>query len=115
MRLYGLAKFRIQTKMNLHRITLEPHTAAFGEIGRLGFFRKIQEASVKSSRFIFSSCRHGELDVVYSENSHFSVVLIGGAMRNARCSADGWLALDGRPSDANRLQASFQSGRISLS
>jgi len=70
----GAVKVRIDAKMNFHRIVLEPDAATPGQIGRLGFFDKVEQMSVKSACGIFSPGWDRELNVVNSRYLHRSTV-----------------------------------------
>jgi hypothetical protein len=50
--------------MNLHCGILKPTTTAPCHIRRLRSFRDTQDITIESSRFIFSTCRHRQLNVV---------------------------------------------------
>jgi hypothetical protein len=54
----------VHAKMNLHCGILKPTTTAPCHIHRLRSFRDTQDITIESSRFIFSTCRHRQLNVV---------------------------------------------------
>src|SRR5262249_37175142 len=66
------AKIRIDTQMNLHSITLEPHATPSGEIWRFRNLRNSEQTRVKVTSGILLTGRHSELNVFDSVDVHLS-------------------------------------------
>lgn len=68
VRLACRSEVRFDTEVEPQVPVLEPDPATCGEHRGLGYLGKTQDAGKESARQGFASCRHGELDVIKSEN-----------------------------------------------
>jgi hypothetical protein len=64
MSLSGRAKIRLNAKMDLQGVTLEPAAASFRQMRGLCHFWDAKDASVEAAGGVLFSWRHGELDMV---------------------------------------------------
>ena len=71
MRLSCRTKILLNTEMHPDAVRLKPHPAAFGQFGRLAHFRNAEQAGIEASRHAFTARRHGELDMVESNDWTF--------------------------------------------
>lgn len=66
------ARSRIDSKMHLHIITLEPDATSFRECIGLLNLRDLQEAEVELASSLLPAARHSQLNVVDSHDLHGS-------------------------------------------
>jgi hypothetical protein len=74
MGLASRSKRLLDTQMKLLIATLEPDTASGGLNGRFWQLAEAQQLSVEMASFGLLAARHGDLNVLDSENWHFSTL-----------------------------------------
>src|SRR5262249_11457541 len=70
VRLLGGSKLLVDAQMDLHRAALEPDAASLREVFGLWNLPETQQRRVEGPSVLFSTSRHGKLNMIDSDDRH---------------------------------------------